>query len=87
MTTVSEKASDKNAIRPFCASVPKAELTELWARIKATRWPERETVSDASQGVQLATMQALARYWATGEFIPRAITAFAGVTYRSCRVP
>jgi pimeloyl-ACP methyl ester carboxylesterase len=45
--------------------VPEAELTELRRRINATRWPERETVVDASQGVQLATMRALARYWAT----------------------
>jgi pimeloyl-ACP methyl ester carboxylesterase len=52
-------------IRPFRVEVPEAELTELRARINATRWPERETVTDASQGVQLATVQALARYWAT----------------------
>jgi pimeloyl-ACP methyl ester carboxylesterase len=55
---------DKTAIRPFQAKVPEAELTELRRRITATKWPERETVADASQGVQLATMQALARYWA-----------------------
>ena len=55
----------KTAIRPFHVSVPEMELTELRRRIKATRWPERETVADASQGVQLATIQALARYWAT----------------------
>jgi pimeloyl-ACP methyl ester carboxylesterase len=46
-------------------NVPEAELTELRRRISATRWPERETVPDASQGVQLATIQALAQYWAT----------------------
>ena len=46
-------------------NVPEAELTELRRRINATRWPERETVTDATQGVQLATTQALARYWAT----------------------
>ena len=61
----SERATAKNAIRPFRADVPEAELTELRRRINATRWPERETVTDASQGVQLATMQELARYWAT----------------------
>jgi hypothetical protein len=61
-----EKAMDKNAIRPFhAANVPEAELVELRRRINATRWPERETVTDATQGVQLATTQALARYWAT----------------------
>src|SRR4029434_2935503 len=60
-----EKAADKTAIRPFRINVPDAELTELRRRIKSTRWPERETVTDASQGVQLATMEKLARYWAT----------------------
>jgi pimeloyl-ACP methyl ester carboxylesterase len=61
----SEQAADKNAIRPFRVNVPEAELTELRRRINATKWPERETVTDASQGVQLATIQALASYWAT----------------------
>ncbi len=60
-----EQATDKNAIRQFNVDVPEAELTELRRRILATKWPERETVADATQGVQLATMQALARYWAT----------------------
>jgi len=58
--------ANKDAIRPFPQKkVREAELTKLRRRINATRWPERETVTDASQGVQLATMQALARYWAT----------------------
>ncbi len=57
-------ATDDNAIRPFRISVPEAKLTELRRRINATVWPEKETVTDASQGVQLATTQALARYWA-----------------------
>src|SRR5262245_12569209 len=60
-----EQATDKHAIRPFRVNFPKAELTELRRRIEATRWPDRETVPDASQGVQLATTQNLARYWAT----------------------
>jgi pimeloyl-ACP methyl ester carboxylesterase len=61
----SKQAVDKNAIRPFPkVNVPEAELTELRRRINATRWPERETVTDATQGVQLATTQALASYWA-----------------------
>ena len=60
-----EQASDKNAIRPFHVNVPEAELTELRRRINATKWPERETVADDSQGVQLATIQALAQYWGT----------------------
>jgi pimeloyl-ACP methyl ester carboxylesterase len=66
MTEVAQQTgSDKTAIRPFHVNVPEAELTELRRRIHATKWPERETVTDASQGVQLATIQALARYWAT----------------------
>src|SRR5215212_549733 len=66
MNINAEQAADKTAIRPFHVNnVPEAELTELRRRINATKWPERETVPDASQGVQLATIQALARYWAT----------------------
>jgi pimeloyl-ACP methyl ester carboxylesterase len=53
------------AIRPFRTNVPDEALTDLRQRIAAMRWPEQETVADQSQGVQLATMQALARYWAT----------------------
>jgi pimeloyl-ACP methyl ester carboxylesterase len=73
-----EQAADKTAaIRPFHVNdVPEAELTELLRRINATKWPERETVTDPNfsqrgaspnwgQGVQLATMQKLARYWST----------------------
>jgi pimeloyl-ACP methyl ester carboxylesterase len=56
---------EKDAIRPFKVDVPEAELTELRQRIIATRYPERETVTDDTQGVQLATIQKLARYWAT----------------------
>ena len=67
--TVREDSSTttaNSAIRPFQKiNIPEAELTELRRRIKNTRWPERETVTDATQGVQLATTQALARYWAT----------------------
>jgi pimeloyl-ACP methyl ester carboxylesterase len=58
-------SGDKTAIRPLRVHVPEAQLVDLRRRIKATRWPERETVKDASQGVQLATMQALAHYWST----------------------
>jgi pimeloyl-ACP methyl ester carboxylesterase len=57
--------TDNTAIRPFHVNVPEAELTELRRRINATRWPSKELVTDRSQGVQLATLQALARYWAT----------------------
>src|SRR3954468_22847653 len=65
-TLSSEEAADSTTIRPFRVSVPEEELIELRRRINATRWPDRETVPDQSQGVQLATVQALARYWATG---------------------
>jgi len=61
----SKQAADKNVIRPFQVNVPEAELTDLRRRIVATRLPERETVTDFSQGVPLATVQKLARYWAT----------------------
>ena len=60
-----EQATDTTTvIRPFHVNVPEAQLTELRRRINATQWPERETVTDQSQGVQLATIQKLARYWA-----------------------
>src|ERR1700676_2656539 len=62
---VEQTAPDTTSIRPFHFSAPEAELTELCRRISATRWPERETVSDQSQGPQLATLQKLARYWET----------------------
>jgi pimeloyl-ACP methyl ester carboxylesterase len=58
-------SSEKPAIRPFSIEVPEAELEALRARITATRWPEKETVGDQSQGTQLATIQELARYWAS----------------------
>jgi pimeloyl-ACP methyl ester carboxylesterase len=57
--------SGNTDIRPFNVNVPEAELTELLRRINATRWPSKELVADRSQGVQLATLQALASYWAT----------------------
>ena len=56
--------TEKTATRPFHVNVPETELTELRRRINATKWPERETVTDPTQGVQLATIQALASYWA-----------------------
>jgi pimeloyl-ACP methyl ester carboxylesterase len=62
---IKQTAPDTTAIRPFYFSASEAELTELRRRITATRWPERETVSDQSQGPQLATLQKLAHYWAT----------------------
>ena len=60
-----DQASDTTAIRPFHVNVPETELTELRRRINSTRWPDRETIADESQGAPLATIQKLARYWAT----------------------
>src|SRR5687767_5932319 len=57
--------TEDQSIRPFRASIPEKELVELRRRIDATHWPTRELVEDRSQGVQLATMRELARYWAT----------------------
>src|SRR4030095_11839976 len=53
------------AIRPFVVEFSDAKLDDLRQRINATNWPERELVADASQGVQLATTQKLARYWSS----------------------
>jgi len=58
-------ADDGNEIRPFHADVPEAELVDLRRRIAATRWPDKETVADQSQGAQLAKLQELVRYWGT----------------------
>ncbi len=55
----------EDSIRPFSVSIPEEQLVELRQRIAATRWPEKETVEDSSQGVPLAAVQKLARYWAT----------------------
>jgi pimeloyl-ACP methyl ester carboxylesterase len=57
--------AEATAIRPFPIEVPEEQLDDLRRRIEATRWPSKELVEDRSQGVQLATLQALARYWAT----------------------
>ena len=65
MTQVAQSGGETATVRPFHVNVPEADLVELRRRVNATRWPERETVTDSSQGVQLATMQELARYWAT----------------------
>ena len=62
MSTAAETAID---IRPFHVDIPEAALDDLRRRIAAMQWPEKETVADESQGVQLATMQKLARYWET----------------------
>src|SRR5205085_8160150 len=59
------RASEDQLVRPFKVQVSKARLDDLRRRVAATRWPGKEIVDDASQGVQLATLQALARRWAT----------------------
>ncbi len=64
MSVTTEKPAGATAIRPFTIETSEADLEALRARIAATRWPEKETVADQSQGVQLETIQALARYWA-----------------------
>jgi pimeloyl-ACP methyl ester carboxylesterase len=88
-TTSGAAAADDKSIRPFHVKVPEAALADMRKRIAATRWPEKETVADKSQGVQLATMQALAKYWGTGydwrkceaklNAVPNFITAIDGV--------
>src|ERR671911_1233046 len=63
--TQAESSMARTEVRPFRIDVPEEELVDLRRRILATRWPERETVDDSSQGVQLATIEELARYWTT----------------------
>src|SRR5512144_1349180 len=65
MSVTTENSRGATAIRPFTIETPEADLDDLRARITATRWPDKEPVEDHSQGPRLATMQALARYWAT----------------------
>jgi len=60
-----QTGADKTAIRPFRVNFPDSELVELRRRINATRWPDRETVADQSQGVPFASIEQLARYWGT----------------------
>ena len=59
------QAAEDRAIRPFTVKVPQAALDDLRRRIAATRWPDKETVADQSQGAQLAKLQELVRYWGT----------------------
>jgi Epoxide hydrolase N terminus len=69
MATEEERSTETTtthpAVRPFRIDVPEEELVELRRRIAATRWPSKELVEDRSQGVQLATLRELARYWET----------------------
>jgi hypothetical protein len=64
LSSGSPAATEDNAIRPFQIDVPEDALADLRRRIAATRWPDRETVTDESQGVPLAMIQELTRYWA-----------------------
>jgi pimeloyl-ACP methyl ester carboxylesterase len=89
MAVTTEKSAGTTAIRAFTIEFPEAELEALRARIAATRWPERETVDDSSQGVQLEAIQELARYWETEydwrtceaklNAVPQFITAIDGL--------
>jgi pimeloyl-ACP methyl ester carboxylesterase len=82
-------ASGDTSIRPFHVSFPAADLVDLRRRIVATRWPDKETVADSSQGIQLASMRKLAQYWATGydwrkvearlNALPQFVTAIDGL--------
>ena len=63
-STGAASAAESGAIRPFRVNIPDGELVDLRKRVRATRWPDRETVKDPSQGVQLATLRELASYWA-----------------------
>jgi pimeloyl-ACP methyl ester carboxylesterase len=65
LSSKARAATESNAIRPFRINFPKEQLVDLRRRVTATQWPEKENVADASQGVQLATMRELARYWQT----------------------
>src|SRR5438034_7384383 len=63
--TQTQTVAAETAVRPFRVDIPEEQLVDLRRRLAATRWPERETVTDDTQGVQLETIQGLARYWAT----------------------
>src|SRR3954452_16377573 len=65
MAVMVERSVVDTTIRPFTIDIPDADLEDLRVRIAATRWPSKELVADRSQGVQLATLQELARYWTT----------------------
>ncbi len=66
MAVRTDKPASATAIRPFHVEVPQEEIDELRRRLRATRWPDRETVSDRSQGVQLAKLRPLIEYWRDG---------------------
>src|SRR5262249_3118612 len=82
-------AADDNTIRPFKVNIPEEALVDLRRRIAATRWPDKETVADPSQGVELAKLQQLVRYWGSAydwrkaeaklNSLPQFITTIDGV--------
>lgn len=63
MAPTTRQAAEDRSIRRFTVHVPQADLDDLRRRIAATRWPDKETVADRSQGAQLAKLQGLVRYW------------------------
>jgi len=83
------EAADDIAIRPFHINIPEEQIVDLRQRLAATRWPDKETVNDESQGIRLAEMQALVRYWGDGynlrsvetklNILPEFITTIDGV--------
>jgi hypothetical protein len=75
------------ALRPFRVDVSEEDLDDLRRRIEAASWPTKELVEDRSQGVQLATMQELARYWQTdyGRSVPAAIPERKAKRWRALR--
>ena len=86
--STSGSPTSNEAIRPFKINIPEARLTDLRKRILATQWPDQELVKDATQGVQLATMKELAKYWATYDWrktekklnaLPQFVTTIDGV--------
>ena len=83
------EAADDIAIRPFHINIPEEQIVDLRQRLAATRWPDKETVNDESQGIRLAEMQALMRYWGDGynlrsvetklNILPEFVTTIDGV--------
>src|ERR1043165_3889422 len=88
-TLAADEVLEDPAIRPFSVHVPEADITDLRQRILGTRWPDRETVNDPSQGVQLAKLKSLMEYWGTSynwrkaeaklNALPQFITTIDGV--------
>jgi hypothetical protein len=79
--------SNMTEVRPFSIDVPEEELVELRRRIAATRWPEKETVADQSQDVQLATIQELVRYWGSDYDLQRLEGRLNALPGGPCGVP